>query len=90
MGKRIGNLVKYRRGKIIPNIFKYVIDIPLPSKIFSTCFWTSCILGKKCEGGRNRKQRLGVGHFLNPPTRRSEKEIPRNSQVWKAVGQASK
>jgi len=33
--KRNENLVKYRKGKRMANIFKYVIDIPFPGKIFS-------------------------------------------------------
>jgi hypothetical protein len=109
---------KYGIGKwsvefIFANILIFVIDIPLPGRIFSACFWTSCvgtvimtvssrhgellalnlsycILGKKCEGGGHRKQRLGIGYFVNPPTRRSAKEIRRNGQVWKADGRASK
>jgi hypothetical protein len=100
-------------GLVFANILIFVIDIPLPGRIFSACFWTSCvgtvsmtvswrhgellalnlsycILGKKCEGGGHRKQRLGIGDFVNPPTRRSAKEIPRNGQVWKADARASK
>jgi hypothetical protein len=36
------------------------------------------------------KQRLGIGYFLNPPTRRSTKEIWRNGEVWKVEERASK
>jgi hypothetical protein len=86
------------------NILIFVIDIPLPGRIFSTCFWTSyvgtiimavssrhgelsalnlsyCILRKKCEDGGHMKQRLGIGYFVNPPTRRSTKEIQRNDEI---------
>jgi hypothetical protein len=51
---------------------------------------TNFILGKWCEGGGHGEQRLRIGDFMNPPTRRSTKEIPRNGQVWKAVSRASK
>jgi len=40
-----------------------------------------CIFGKKCEGGRHRKQRLGIG---------GAKGIPRTRQVLKADARASK
>jgi hypothetical protein len=36
------------------------------------------------------KQRLGIGYFLNLPTRRSTKEIGRNGEVWKANKHNSK
>jgi hypothetical protein len=48
------------------------------------------ILGKKCEGGGHRKQQLGIVDFVNPPTRQSTKEIPRNGQVWKVDAWDSK
>jgi hypothetical protein len=39
---------KYGIGKqsvefIFTNIMIFVIDIPLPDRIFSACFWTSCV-----------------------------------------------
>jgi hypothetical protein len=30
-------------GLVFTNILKFVIDIPLPGRIFSACFWTSCV-----------------------------------------------
>jgi hypothetical protein len=44
----IEKVAKYGIGKrsvglIFTNILKFVIDIPLPAKIFSACFWTSCV-----------------------------------------------
>jgi hypothetical protein len=44
----IQKVAKYGIGKwsiklIFANILKFVIDIPLPGKIFSACFWTSCV-----------------------------------------------
>jgi hypothetical protein len=42
-GKGKRNLVKYRRDKRMANILKYVIDIPFPGNMFSSCFWRSCI-----------------------------------------------
>jgi len=61
-------LVKNRRGERRVNILKSVIDIPFH------------ILGKKCEGGEHKKQQLGIGICLNPPTLRSTKEIARNGR----------
>jgi len=52
--KRNENLVKYRKGKRTTNIFKSVIDIPFPGKIFYVKLFH--ILGKKCEGGGHMKQ----------------------------------
>jgi hypothetical protein len=37
------------------------------------------IIGKKCEGDRHKKHRLGIGNCLNPPTQRSAKEIARDT-----------
>ena len=44
----IEKVAKYGIGKrsielIFANILKFVIDIPLLGKIFSTCLWTSCV-----------------------------------------------
>jgi hypothetical protein len=44
----IEKVAKYGIGKrsvglVFANILKFVIDIPLPGKIFSACFWTSCV-----------------------------------------------
>ena len=41
-------VAKYGMGKqsvelVFGNILKFLMDIPLPGKIFSTCFWTSCV-----------------------------------------------
>jgi hypothetical protein len=46
--------------------------------VFEEVIYLLHILGKKCEGGENKKQRLGIGNCLNPPTQRSAKEIARN------------
>jgi hypothetical protein len=44
----IEKVAKYGIGKrsarlIFANILKFVIDIPLPGRIFSAYFWTSCV-----------------------------------------------
>jgi hypothetical protein len=44
----IEKVAKYGIGKWLVgldfiNILKFVIDIPLPGKIFYACFWTSCV-----------------------------------------------
>jgi hypothetical protein len=44
----IEKVAKYGIGKrsvglVFANILKFVIDIPLPGKIFSACFWASCV-----------------------------------------------
>jgi hypothetical protein len=44
----IEKVAKYGIGKrsvrlVFANILKFVIDIPLPGRIFSACFWTSCV-----------------------------------------------
>jgi hypothetical protein len=41
------------------------------------------IFAKNFEGGGHSKQRLGIGNCLNPPNRRSTKEISRNGHgMW--------
>jgi hypothetical protein len=45
---KIEKVAKYGIGKqwvelVFTNILKFVMDIPLPGKIFSAFFWTSCV-----------------------------------------------